>query len=327
MGHRKQSSPRRGSLAFLPRGRTSALLPRIKHWPSYDGEPRLMGFIGYKAGLTHAHVIDTVENSPSQGTEIMVSATLVAVPPVLLAGLRLYEKDFNGNLRSLTTLWGEKVPDDIKRLVPTFKSNHENVERAKGLAGKASEVRALLFSQAKNAGLEAKKPLLLEVKVGGKSPAACFDHALGLLSKTVSFKDLFKPGEFVDISSVTKGKGFQGVVKRHHVKTLPRKSRKTKRGVASIGAWHPAYVPYTTPRSGQMGFHRRTEYNKKILRIVANGSEVMPKSGIHRFGVVETELAVLQGTVPGTPKRPLVIRMAVRAHRSVEEPQVTHLAA
>lgn len=284
-----------------------------------------MGFVGYKAGLTHAYVIDTVENSPSQGIEIMVPATLVAVPPVLVAGLRLYGKEVSGSLVSLTTLWSDKVPNDINRLVPTFKSNHEKIGRAKNLAARASEVRALLFSQAKSAGLGAKKPFLLEARVGGKSPAACFDYALGLLGKTISFKELFKPGEFVDISSVTKGKGFQGVVKRHHVKTLPSKSRKTKRGVASIGAWHPAYVPYTTPRSGQMGFHRRTEYNKRILRIVSNGSEATPKSGIHKYGVIETEVAILQGTVPGTPKRPLVLRMAVRAPRAVEEPQVTHL--
>lgn len=284
-----------------------------------------MGFIGYKAGLTHAYIVDNVENSPTQGTEIMVPATLVAVPPVVVAGLRLYGKDVSGSLVSLTTLWSDKVPNDIKRLVPTFKSNHEKIERAKNLAARASEVRALLFSQAKNAGLEAKKPFLLEARIGGKSLAACFDHALGLLDRTISFKELFKPGEFVDISSVTKGKGFQGVVKRHGVKTLPSKSRKTKRGVASIGAWHPAYVPYTTPRSGQMGFHRRTEYNKRILRIVANGSEATPKSGIHKYGVIETEVAILQGTIPGTPKRPLVLRMAVRAPIAVEEPQVTHL--
>ncbi|MFW9944204.1 MAG: 50S ribosomal protein L3, partial [Candidatus Sifarchaeia archaeon] len=38
MAHRKKHAPRRGSLAYLPRGRASKFLPRIKNWPSWEGE-------------------------------------------------------------------------------------------------------------------------------------------------------------------------------------------------------------------------------------------------------------------------------------------------
>jgi large subunit ribosomal protein L3 len=71
----------------------------------------------------------------------------------------------------------------------------------------------------------------------------------------------------VDTIAITKGKGIQGPVKRWGIKRLPHKSRKTVRGVGSIGPWTPGTVMYSVPRAGQMGFHQRTEYNKQILKI------------------------------------------------------------
>ena len=41
--------------------------------------------------------------------------------------------------------------------------------------------------------------------------------------------------------------------------------------VACIGAWHPARVSWTVARSGQMGFHHRTEMNKKVYRVGKKG--------------------------------------------------------
>ena len=73
-----------------------------------------------------------------------------------------------------------------------------------------------------------------------------------------------------------KGKGWQGVVKRWGVRILQHKSRKTKRGIATLGPWHPNRVLYTVPRAGQMGYHQRTEYNKRILEIGKNGEEIIP---------------------------------------------------
>jgi large subunit ribosomal protein L3 len=100
----------------------------------------------------------------------------------------------------------------------------------------------------------------------------------------------------MDVVAITKGKGFQGPVKRWGVKLLPRKSRKTKRGVACIGPWKPARVLYTVPRAGQMGYHQRTEYNKRILKIGIDGKEVTPNGGFVRYGEVKGTYVIVDGS-------------------------------
>jgi len=71
----------------------------------------------------------------------------------------------------------------------------------------------------------------------------------------------------IDIIGVTKGKGYAGVVKRFGVTRLPRKTHRGLRRVGCIGAWNPSNVLFTVARSGQLGYHHRTEINKKIYRI------------------------------------------------------------
>jgi len=65
----------------------------------------------------------------------------------------------------------------------------------------------------------------------------------------------------IDILGVTKGKGVAGVMKRFGVKHLQKKSHRGFRKVGCIGAWHPARVAWTVPRTGQLGYHHRTEIN------------------------------------------------------------------
>jgi len=93
------------------------------------------------------------------------------------------------------------------------------------------------------------------------------------LGKFIRVCDVFEPGMFVDVIGVTKGKGFQGVVKRFGVKLLPPKSKKGYRRLGSLGPWTPGRVMWTVPRPGQLGFFRRTEYNKQILSLVLSSYE------------------------------------------------------
>ena len=59
MGHRKHSQPRRGSLAYLPRGRAKSMEARIRTWPNVEGdEPKLLGHAGFKAGCVQLVSID-----------------------------------------------------------------------------------------------------------------------------------------------------------------------------------------------------------------------------------------------------------------------------
>jgi large subunit ribosomal protein L3 len=169
---------------------------------------------------------------------------------------------------------------------------------------------------------------LMEIKVDGATIKELFEYAKGLLGKTVSVREVFREGQFVDAVAVSKGKGFQGPVKRWGVRILPRKSRKTKRGVACIGPWKPPRVLYTVPRAGQMGYHQRTEYNKRILRIGAEGSEITPKGGFIRYGEVKGSYLLLSGSVPGPKKRLIRLRYPARppGEIPVEPPKIIEVS-
>lgn len=98
--------------------------------------------------------------------------------------------------------------------------------------------------------------------------------------------DLFVEGEFVDVIGISKGKGFQGVVKRHGfggVGQATHGQHNRLRAPGSIGAASdPARVFKGTKMAGQMGNERVTVQNLRVLKVVP-----------------EKNLLVLKGAVPG----------------------------
>ena len=115
---------------------------------------------------------------------------------------------------------------------------------------------------------------ILECGVGGKNPEEQLNFAIEMLGKEVSAKEIMDDGEYVDSIAVTKGKGFQGPVKRWGIRIQYGKAARSSkaRHVGSIGPWTPSRTMWTVAQAGQMGYHKRTEYNKKILKI-AEASE------------------------------------------------------
>jgi large subunit ribosomal protein L3 len=317
LGRRKYSRPRHGSLAYLPRGRSARLLPRMKYWPQVDVGEGPLGFIAYKVGMTAVHYIDNRPNTPTTGSEVQSAATVLAAPPLRVLGVALYGLE-DGRLVDIGRIWDEKVDNDIRRRNPTFRAGGRdtNVD-----LNDVAEVRLIVATNVKAVGA-GKTPHIAEIKVGGDVKKA-FEYALSKLGGEVRVGDVFKEGAFIDVLAVTKGKGFQGVVKRYGVSILQRKSRKTRRGVAAIGPWNPHYVMYTVPRSGQMGYHRRTEFNKRILIISDDISKINPASGWHKYGLVKTDYIVVEGSVPGTPKRPVFLRHGARAPAPLGKPEIT----
>jgi large subunit ribosomal protein L3 len=69
-----------------------------------------------------------------------------------------------------------------------------------------------------------------------------------------------------------------------------------------------------------MGFQKRTEYNKRILKIGNNGKEVTPKGGFIRYGPIKTSYILINGSVPGTIKRLVRIRYSARPPKIIPEP-------
>ncbi|MEM3523828.1 MAG: 50S ribosomal protein L3 [Thermoproteota archaeon] len=328
MGHRKQSAPRHGSLAFRPRARFKRLTPRIRFWPEVEGGARLLGFAGYRVGMTHGFTIDTSDSSPFKGKEVFTPITIIETPPLSIVGVRLYGNSQQG-LRVIWEGWARNLPENIKRRIGSLANRKEAAEPRvpQEIAEKTREVRVIVATQPHLAGLGKKTPEVFEIGVGGGSVGERISYAMSLLGREVNAKDVLEEGAYVDVFAVTKGKGFQGVVKRFRVKILDRKSNKTRRGVATLGPWKPAGVMYTVPRPGQMGFMQRMVRNLQVLKIVENPGEINAAGGFHKYGVVKSQAVILNGSVPGTPKRLVKIRVSARKHdeKPKQPPVLTHV--
>ncbi len=159
-------------------------------------------------------------------------------------------------------------------------------------------------------------------QVNGGTIAEKVDWCHGLFEKAVPIDQVFNENQMIDAIAITRGHGTQGVVTRWGVSRLPRKTHRGLRKVACIGAWHPARVSWTVARAGQMGYHHRTEMNKKVYKIGKKGAdshkasteydvtdkEITPMGGFPHYGVVNEDYIVLKGAIPGSKKRVITLR-------------------
>jgi large subunit ribosomal protein L3 len=88
--------------------------------------------------------------------------------------------------------------------------------------------------------------------------------------------------------------------------------------IGTAGSWHPNWIQTTVPQAGQMGYHQRTEFNKRVLKIGENGEEITPAGGFPHYGVVKNSYVLLHGSIPGPTKRLISMRDAIRYQRGVE---------
>ncbi|MEM1525482.1 MAG: 50S ribosomal protein L3 [Ignisphaera sp.] len=326
MAHRKTSAPRRGSLGVRPRKRADSIIPRIKSWPEINSStPKLLAFLGYKVGITHVIMVDDRPGSVTEGKEIIVPATIIETPPMVPIALRTYTYNSWGSLQTFIDAWVEPPEDlELRRACSTYKPAGDidkRIQMIENNLGKIARVSVVVGSMPKFAGgLSKKKPDLLEVKIGGgTSIEAIVDYAVSILGKTVTVDSVFSPGQFVDVVGVTKGKGFQGVIKRFGVKELP-KWHKHRKGSRRIGSRSPTIGAMSeVPQAGQMGFHRRTDYNKRILAIGQNGEDITPKGGWPHYGIVRTWYVMLHGSIMGPPKRPIILRLPIRSPKWIPQ--------
>lgn len=332
MGHRKKHAPRHGSLAFLPRKRAAQIKGRVRHWLDHSEDINFLGFAGFKAGMTHITYIEDQRNSPYYGKELMKPVTVIEVPPLILVGIRVYQEDDYGKY-VLGELFTNEINNFLTRKIniPDFEKYNFN-ECKKNLLNRineTSEIRGIFQTQPYKTTIPRKKPDVIEIKVNSnKNPVEEFNFALNYLGKEIRARDVLTEGELIDITAVTKGKGFQGPVKRFGIKILTRKNNKIKRAVACIGPWHPARVLYTVPRPGQMGFHQRTEYHKRIMLIGENEEEINPKGGIINYGKIKGDYLLILGSVPGPKKRLIRLRKTIRPLKSfkVQSPEITFVS-
>lgn len=111
--------------------------------------------------------------------------------------------------------------------------------------------------------------------------------------------DLFAPGQIVDVTGISKGKGFQGVIKRYNFRTQDAShgNSLSHRAPGSIGQNQtPGRVFKGKKMAGHMGNERCTVQNLEVVRVD-----------------VERNLLLIKGALPGSVGGDVLVRPAVKA--------------
>lgn len=311
--------PRRGSLAFKPKTKANRPYPEITHYKDDEG---VLGFAGYKAGMTRVLMVEDKDNSPSKGREVSEAVTVLEIPNLRVIGTRVYE-EVEDRSKTLTDIFADNLPRDLDRKLPSPKEGNE--EKLEDIDEEdISDMRLLVCTNPRNTGIGKKKPEVFELGVG-RDIQDKIEHAKELMGKEISANEVFEEGEYVDVISITKGKGMQGAVQRHGVKLLSHKAQKTRRKAGNIGPWHPDTTSWRVPQAGRDGFNRRTEYNKRILKIGEDPEDVNPEEGFKKYGNIKSNYIIIKGSVPGPSKRLIMLRSAIRKKNYPENPKITYI--
>jgi large subunit ribosomal protein L3 len=295
-----RKSPRKGSLQFWPRKRANKFLPRV-NWdyikPTSKG---IKGFIGYKVGMTSTIVKDNTPDSMTKNKKIAVPVTIIECPPMKIFSVRFYK---NGKVLSETL--SENFEKELKRKVKLPKKKGKNIESFKDY----DDVRIIAYSLIKKTNLK-DNPDLAEFGMTGN-----IDDKINFvkehLGKEIPISQIFEEGQLVDLRGLTKGKGFQGPVKRFGITLRSHKAEKGIRKVGSIGPWHPARVTFRVPMAGQLGMFTRVAYNKKIIGLGKPEDKTELKN-IKNYGDVKTDYVLVHGSVQGPAKRQLMLTSSLR---------------
>ncbi len=138
---------------------------------------------------------------------------------------------------------------------------------------KAKNASKAEMNHAKKAGLEDAPRILNEVRLVEKAEAKPGD---------ILTVETFKEGQFVDVIGVSKGKGFQGVVRRFRVAGGPASHGSMfHRRIGSVGMRQtPGRVWKNQAMPGHMGQERRTTQNLRIVKVIADKNLLLVKGAI-----------------------------------------------
>lgn len=302
-------TPRKGSLQYWPRKRASKFLPRV-NWDAISATEGkgLKGFICYKAGMASAYVKDNTPNSMTKGKRISIPVTIIECPQLKIFSVRFYK-----NRKIVKEVLAENLDKELKRKVKLPKKKSEKIDEVK--VEDFDDIRAICYSVVKKTGIK-KTPDLSEIGLSGS-----FEEKLNFIKENIrkeaSVTDIFKKDDLVDFRGLTKGKGFQGPVKRFGISLKQHKSEKGVRKPGSIAPWHPARVTFRAPMAGQLGMFTRAIYNSKIIEI--GKSEAWKREStknslknILNYGDIKTDFAIVYGSVQGPSKRQLIITSSLR---------------
>jgi len=313
----RKQGPRHGSLQFWPRKKAKKILPRVnyKFLSTKKEKPGFLGFIGYKVGMKSAYVKDSTPDSMTKNKRITIPVTIIECPTMKIFSIRFYK-----NNKVVKEVINENIDKELKKRIklPKQAKTKEQIEKIEK-QGDFDDLRVIVYSQVKKIGLK-KNPDIIELGLSGSK-----EDKLKIikenLTKEISINNVFELG-LVDIRGLTRGKGYQGPVKRFGVRLRVRKAEKGQRKVGCIGPWHPARISFKVPFAGQLGNFSRITYNGQIISIEkASEKNLTPKSGFKKYGKLRGDYIILRGSVQGAVKKRILITSPLRPNKKQSKKQ------
>lgn len=307
----KPGRPRFGSMGVWPRVRAKKVVARVRAVKS-ESKPKLLAFPTYKAGMTHIMITGGEKGKRIFGQTAAIPATILECPPIRIASVRLYKKKGTGIVVD-KQLNFKPDKDLARRLVLPKKdakySTSADVEKIN--PDDYANVTVQVYTLPRQIELK-KTPDILEIHIGG-SVKEKLDYVKEHAEKPIPITDVLREGQFVDVHAVTKGKGFQGALKRFGIGLKGHKSEKARRTPGSLGGWKgQAHVMYRVAHAGQMGYHMRTQYNNLVMKIGDKPEEVNPDGGFVNYGNVKSNYIIIKGSIAGAKKRLITLTEPIR---------------
>ena len=197
----------------------------------------------------------------------------------------------DGKLIPVTVI---EVEDNVVSQIKTKESDGYDAIQLATVEKKASRGNKPETGHLKKANTTPKR-FLKEIR-----GASVSEYALGDVLKA----DTFAAGEMVDVTGTSKGKGFQGVIKRHNQSRGPMThGSQYHRGVGSMGTLLPMRVLPGKKLPGHMGHEQVTIQNLEVISVD-----------------LENNVILIKGSVPGPKNSLVLVRTSVKTGNKVNEP-------
>jgi large subunit ribosomal protein L3 len=304
----KSHKPRSGSMQVWPRVRSKKIYSTIKSWVKSDSQ-NIIGFAGYKAGMTH--IFEKSISPRTENLNVFTAVTIIECPPLKPLSLRFYKKTPYG-FSVISQIFSKNLDKELGRKINLSKKEAKNE-----IPKEYDHIRLVVYTQPKLTKIGKKKPEIFELPLNGD-----LEFAKSLLEKDIKVSDILKAGEYVDTHSITKGKGFQGPVKRFGISLKSHKSEKKRRSPGNLGAFTPRKTDWRVPQHGQHGYHKRTDYNKLVSHIGSDPKEINQMGGIKQYGELKNDYVLIKGSVSGPAKRLIMLTKNIRGKKTLNAPEI-----
>ena len=208
-------------------------------------------------------------------------------------------KGILGRKAGMTEVFGKNgklVPVTVIEVMPNV------VTQIKTLENDGYEAIQLGFDDVKEK--VSNKPEIGHAKKAGTTPKRFFREIRGVDMEAYTLgqqvkADLFEAGEIVDVTGISKGKGYQGVIKKNNQHRGPMAhGSKYHRGVGSLGTMRPMRVLPGKALPGHMGAEQVTIQNLEIIEVD-----------------MENNCILVKGSIPGPKKGLVIIKSAVKTDK------------